>query len=147
MAGVDTRGADTEPIRRTTSSATPGLRRQPRKRTECAPRRWLERFVRPLVELNKNMSDYDDRREQRREEQRRYESDVFYEVWRSGGNTDRINPDRVQDRYWNGQDSESAARAELNAQRPKPQEPSEEEYYEEMQRQQAMDEQPPGEVA
>ena len=93
------------------------------------------------------MSDYDDRREQRREEQRRYESDVFYEVWRSGGNTDRINPDRVQDRYWNGQDAESAARQELNAQRPKPQEPSEEEYYEEMQRQQAMDEQPPGEVA
>ena len=81
--------------------------------------------------------------EERREEKRRYESDVFYEVWRSGGDTDRINPDRVQDRYWNGQDAESAASAELRAQRPKPQEPSEEEYYEEMQRQQAMDEQPP----
>jgi hypothetical protein len=80
--------------------------------------------------------------EERREEQRRYESDVFYEVWRSGGNTDRIDPDRVQDRYYNGQDAESAASAELWAQRPKPQEPSEEEYYTEMQRQQAMDEQP-----
>jgi len=80
------------------------------------------------------VSNYDDRREQRREEQRRYESDVFYEVWRSGGNPDRINPDRVQDRYWDGQDAESAARAELNAQRPKHESPSEEEYYEEMRR-------------
>ena len=83
--------------------------------------------------------------EERQEEQRQYQNDVFYEVWRSGGNPDRIDYDRVQDRYYNSQDAESAAADELRAQRPKPQEPSEEEYYEEMQRQQAMDEQPPAE--
>lgn len=77
--------------------------------------------------------------EERREEQRKYDNDVFYEVWRNGGNPDRIDFDRVQDRYYNGQDVESAASAELQAQRPKPQEPSEEEYYEEMQRQQNTD--------
>jgi len=70
--------------------------------------------------------------EERREEQRKYDNDVFYEVWRNGGNPDRIDFDRVQDRYYNGQDVESAASSELQAQRPKPQEPSEEEYYEEI---------------
>ena len=85
--------------------------------------------------------------EERREEERQYHGDVFYEVWRSGGNPDAVSYDRVQQRYYDGQDSQSAASAELRAQRPKPQEPSEEEYYEEMQRQQAMDEQPPAEQA
>lgn len=76
------------------------------------------------------MSDYDERREQRREEQRRYEADVAYEVWRSGGNTDRIDPDRVNQRYWDGQDVSSTVSAELRAQRPKPPPPSEEEWNE-----------------
>jgi hypothetical protein len=58
--------------------------------------------------------------EERREEQRRYESDVNYEVWRSGGNMDRINPDRVDNAYWNGDSAESAARCELRRQRPEP---------------------------
>jgi hypothetical protein len=83
--------------------------------------------------------------EERREEERQYHGDVFYEVWRAGGNPDAVSYDRVQQRYYDGQDSQSAASAELRAQRPKPQEPSEEEYYEETQRQQAMDEQPPAE--
>lgn len=81
-------------------------------------------------------------REERREEQRKYKNDVFYEVWRSGGNPDGIDYDRVQDQYWNGQNAEDAARAELRAQMPKRPEPTEEEYYEEMMRQNVMNEQP-----
>lgn len=57
--------------------------------------------------------------EERREEERKYESDVFYEVWRSGGNPDRVDPDRIRDCYYNGYDTESAASVELRAQRPK----------------------------
>ena len=67
------------------------------------------------------MSDYEEQREKRREEQRRYKNDVFYDVWRSGGNPDRIDPDRVNQHYWDGMDSESAAMQELRSQRPKPQ--------------------------
>lgn len=79
--------------------------------------------------------------EERREEERQYHNDVFYEVWRSGGNPDRIDHDRVQDAYYNSRESGDAAHVEMRSQMPKPQEPSEEEYYEEMQRQQAMDNQ------
>ena len=61
----------------------------------------------------------------RREEQRQYHDDVFYKVWRWGGNPDRIDYDRVQNQYYEGQDSENAARQELRTQRPKPEEPSE----------------------
>jgi hypothetical protein len=67
--------------------------------------------------------------ESRREEKRKYENDVFYDVWRSGGNPDRINYDRVSDGYYDGRDSESMARSELRAMRPKP----EPEYEEEQQ--------------
>ena len=59
-------------------------------------------------------------REEQREERREYEADVFYEVWRSGGNPDRINNDRVEDAYYNGCSYESATRRELNAQKPRP---------------------------
>jgi hypothetical protein len=57
------------------------------------------------------------------EEQRRYEADVFYEVWRSGGNPDRINDDCVSDSFYDGRNADDAARRELNAMRPKPEEP------------------------
>lgn len=56
------------------------------------------------------------------EERRRYEADVVYEVWRRGGNPDMVDPDRVQDRYYNGEDYDRAASAELRRQRPKEQE-------------------------
>jgi len=54
--------------------------------------------------------------ESRRDEQRQYESDVFYEVWWHGGNPDRINDDRVSDRYYNGDTPEDAAMGELRRQ-------------------------------
>lgn len=57
--------------------------------------------------------------EERREERRQFENDVFYEVWRAGGNPDAIDYERVDDRYYDGQDVQIAAEAELRAQQPK----------------------------
>lgn len=65
--------------------------------------------------------------EERREEERRYQSDVFYEVWRSGGNPDRINDDRVSDRMDRGYTAEENASAELRAHRESAQRRREEE--------------------
>lgn len=81
------------------------------------------------------LDDYEARRERRREEERQYRGDVFYNVWRNGGNPDRINYDRVSDSFRDGIYHEDAALREMRAQRPKPQEP---EYPEE----QYPDEQP-----
>lgn len=64
------------------------------------------------------MSRWQERRDEIREEIRRYESDVTYELWRGGGNPDRINPDRMDDAYWNGTPSEDFASRELRRQRP-----------------------------
>lgn len=55
--------------------------------------------------------------DKKRDERREYEADVFYEVWRSGGNPDAINYDRVDDARWDGIDAEGAARTELRKQR------------------------------
>lgn len=46
-----------------------------------------------------------------------YRGDVTYEVWRSGGNVDRIDDDRVSDNYHDGEESDYAAQIELNSQR------------------------------
>ena len=62
---------------------------------------------------------YEEKRARWREEERRYESDVAYEVWRNGGNPDRIDPDRVQDSRYMGMDVDSAAHRELRRQRPR----------------------------
>lgn len=56
-------------------------------------------------------------REQERNERREYDADVFYEVWRSGRNPDRINDDRVSDHYYDGDSSEQAASHEIRLQR------------------------------
>lgn len=77
--------------------------------------------------------DYESRREARRKEERRYHADVAYDVWRSGGNMDRVNYERVQDAFYNLVDSESAARAELRNQRPPEPQMTEEEYHEQRQ--------------
>ena len=69
-------------------------------------------------------SNSDEDRNVRREEQRQYENDVFYEVWRGGGDPDRIDYDRVSENYQNGNSPEDTARVELKRQTPKP--PSEE---------------------
>ena len=53
--------------------------------------------------------DYYERREREREE---YRGDVFYEVWRSGGNPDRIDDDRVNDRFYDGYQADECAHAE-----------------------------------
>lgn len=61
--------------------------------------------------------EYERRREERRQEERRYEADVAYEVWRSGGDVDRIDRDRVHDAIADGLGSSEAARREMNRQR------------------------------
>ena len=66
---------------------------------------------------------HEDRREREREERRDYEGDVTYDVWRSGGNVDRIDRDRVEDHYHQGMDSDQAARMEIRAQQPRMEEP------------------------
>lgn len=41
----------------------------------------------------------------------------MYQVWRSGGNPDRINYDRVQEHFHNGDTADQAAAHELRSQR------------------------------
>lgn len=60
-------------------------------------------------------------REEQREERRRYEGDVEYEVWRSGGNPDMVDRDRVDNCHDMGYFADEAARVELRHQRPQPQ--------------------------
>ncbi|MBU2118769.1 MAG: hypothetical protein KJ954_14370 [Alphaproteobacteria bacterium] len=61
------------------------------------------------------------------EDRRKYEGDVYYEVWRSGGNPDAIDFDHMDDHRWNGDSAESAAACALRRQRPSPQEEQQEE--------------------
>lgn len=56
-------------------------------------------------------------REEQRDEQRRFEGDVVYEVWRGGGNPDRINDDGLADAYYSGRYAEDVAAEELRHQR------------------------------
>lgn len=62
---------------------------------------------------------YEDRREREREERREFENDVFYEVWRSGRDPDRIDYDRVEDARLHGASADEAAKTEIRAQQPK----------------------------
>jgi hypothetical protein len=48
------------------------------------------------------------------QDRREYHGDVTYEVWRSGGNPDRLDYDRVEDHRWNDLRPNEAARCELN---------------------------------
>ena len=68
-------------------------------------------------------------REEREEEHRNYRGDVFYDVWRSGGNPDRVDYDRVRDCYYDGVRHEDCASSELWRQRPAPQEEYPQEDY------------------
>lgn len=47
-----------------------------------------------------------------------YLGDVIYEVWRSGGDVDRIDYDRVQYNQYDGFEFEQAARVEMRHQKP-----------------------------
>jgi hypothetical protein len=47
-----------------------------------------------------------------------YLGDVWYDVWRAGGDPDRVDPDCVEDSRWDGLWPEEAAEAELRRQRP-----------------------------
>ena len=62
-----------------------------------------------------------------REDERKYRGDVDYEVWRSGGNTDAIDYDRVEDHRWDGYTAEENAQYELRRQWERQSEPIEEE--------------------
>lgn len=61
--------------------------------------------------------EYERREEQRREERRRFEADAAYEVWRSGGDVDAVDHDRLHDAFHEGASSSEAAQAELARQR------------------------------
>lgn len=66
---------------------------------------------------NSEPESYEERRAREREEERSYEGNVWYDVWRSGGNPDNVNPDRVSQAFHDGVSSENAAVRELRAQR------------------------------
>ena len=72
---------------------------------------------------------WEERRAQREQDQRDYQSEVSYQVWRAGGNPDAIDYERVRDGFYDCQNADDTARRELRDQMPK-QNP-EEEYYEE----------------
>lgn len=55
----------------------------------------------------------------RREEQREFEGDVFYEVWRRGGNPDCIDYDRLQDCFDEHHEADTCAARIMEQQRPK----------------------------
>lgn len=57
-----------------------------------------------------------------------YFGDVIYEVWRRGGNPDRVDADRVDDYRYDGVDADSAASAELRRQRPPEPQPGLEDF-------------------
>ena len=46
-----------------------------------------------------------------------YFGDVVYDVWRSGGNSDLVDRDRVRDYEYDGYRSDEASRAEMYLQR------------------------------
>ncbi|MDD5086117.1 MAG: hypothetical protein PHE61_08845 [Candidatus Omnitrophica bacterium] len=54
--------------------------------------------------------------------EREYENEVYYEVWRMGGNPDGVNYDRVSDGYYCGRDADETAARELRHQRSRRQE-------------------------
>lgn len=62
--------------------------------------------------------DYETRRAERREEERRYQADVSYDVWRSGGDPDRVDRERVSDDFRDGVHRDDSASAALRRQRP-----------------------------
>ena len=74
---------------------------------------------------------YEERREERREKERRYSGDVVYEVWRAGGNSDHVDREQTNDDMRDGMTSGESATHELHRQRPTPELPSEEEFFEE----------------
>jgi hypothetical protein len=49
----------------------------------------------------------------------RFDDDVFYAVWRRGGNTALIDPDRVEKGFWEGVDPDRIGDTELHFQRQK----------------------------
>ncbi len=59
-------------------------------------------------------------REERRQEEREYRGDLWYEVWRHGGNPDRVSYDDAANWHDRGVDARHAASAILQAQRPHP---------------------------
>lgn len=73
--------------------------------------------------MNRWEESYEDRRQRQQDERHRYENDVYYEVWRSGRDPDRINFDRVDDNWYDGMCPQDAAAIEIRAQQPKYQEP------------------------
>lgn len=64
-----------------------------------------------------------------RDEQRKFESDVYYEVWLRGGNPDRIDYDRLSDCYYDQHDAGTCASRIIRSQRPKPQVQEQEEQW------------------
>jgi hypothetical protein len=66
--------------------------------------------------------------------------DVCYEVWRSGGNPDQIDRDRVDDYLYDGASPEDVAAIELRHQMPRHEEPEEMPWSEQQQFEQTQEE-------
>lgn len=65
--------------------------------------------------------------EERREERRQYEADVYYEAWRRGCSEPDL--DRVHDAYYDGVSAESLCSRMQNEQNERRRQQTEEEYY------------------
>ena len=65
-----------------------------------------------------------------RDNNRDYYLDTYYEVWRNGGDADRLDRDRISDYRYNGYSPEEAAECEMRSWRRAAQK-SQEEYEEE----------------
>jgi len=62
------------------------------------------------------MKSSEERRQERRQEERNYEADVYYDVWRSGGDPDRVDMERVDESHYQGLEHDEAASVELRHQ-------------------------------
>lgn len=74
-------------------------------------------------------------------DRREYDGDVFYEVWASGRDPDRINYDRVGDHYYGGDSSDEAAEDEIRHMRQAEERRREEREAEEQREYAALEEQ------
>lgn len=60
-----------------------------------------------------------------------YRGDVIYDVWRRGGDPDRVDYDRTRDDFYDGLSSEESASREIRRQKPREPQITEEQFYQE----------------
>ncbi len=73
---------------------------------------------------------------------RDYHGDVFYEVWRSGGNPDAVDYDRVEDCRWDYQEPEECAAGIMREEHNRRQKAQQAEWEQREQEQEQEDDRP-----